>query len=296
MSIFPKFSKLTISDKDLVDGIISRFEPYSDFNFMSMYCWDVDNTAKITILNDNLVIKIPDYLTGETTYSIIGNKLMDKSLKELFTVTDHLRFVPQSVIDSLKAPDLYEIKEDRDHFDYIYQLEDLIKTPGKKYKSLRNKINQSSQIHSDYSLATFDQLSDEKRKEFRKIFREWTTSSEHRKDNDAVIEGRVIDRFFDHAAQHNLICMEIAVNGRSVGFSINEILLNGEYAVCHIQKAIHSYRNIDTILTQYSSQVLFDRGCRFINWEQDLGLIGLRQLKKSYRPANYLKKYIITPV
>lgn len=293
MSVFPRFTQLELSDKKLINQVISRFDPYSDFNFTSMYCWNVDNSAGISMLNDNLIVKIPDYLTGETIYSIIGDNRIDESFEQLSTLTHLLKLVPQPVIDCLKFPERYKINEERDHFDYIYSLDDLIDTSGKKYKNLRNKINQSNQLHSDYSLRTLDSLSDENREEFHQIFLEWARD-ERNQLSDVMIESRAIDKFIDQTMNHNLVCMEVRVNGRSVGFSVNEILPGGDYAVCHIQKTIHTYKNIDTILTQYSSKVLRDRGCRYVNWEQDLGLSGLRQLKESYRPVKYFKKYTVT--
>jgi len=35
-------------------------------------------------------------------------------------------------------------------------------------------------------------------------------------------------------------------------------------------------------------------GVKYLNFEQDLGLTGLRLSKKSFHPVNYLKKYKVS--
>ena len=38
---FPQFKKLELSDKEEVEKFTSKFPPYSDFNFVSMWSWDI---------------------------------------------------------------------------------------------------------------------------------------------------------------------------------------------------------------------------------------------------------------
>jgi hypothetical protein len=37
-------------------------------------------------------------------------------------------------------------------------------------------------------------------------------------------------------------------------------------------------------------------GCEFINFEQDMGIAGLKQAKRLWRPVKYLKKYTIKKI
>lgn len=37
---FPEFKKLELSNKEEIENFTSKFPPYSDFNFVSMWCWD----------------------------------------------------------------------------------------------------------------------------------------------------------------------------------------------------------------------------------------------------------------
>ena len=62
---FPNFKKLGLEDKPLIESFVKRYLPYSDFNFVSLWSYDTDNSYEISYLNKNLVIKQDDYITNE---------------------------------------------------------------------------------------------------------------------------------------------------------------------------------------------------------------------------------------
>jgi len=97
--VFPIFTALTLEHKSEVESITSKFEPYADFSFVNLFAWCLDTQTEISLLNDNLVIRLPDYITGETTmYSLIGKTKMDESVDELLKLSDSLTLVPEQVI------------------------------------------------------------------------------------------------------------------------------------------------------------------------------------------------------
>ena len=70
---FPEFKKLELSDKEDVEAFTKKFPPYSDFNFVSMWSWDIKGEMRLSILNGNLVVRFTDYITGDPFYSFLGN-------------------------------------------------------------------------------------------------------------------------------------------------------------------------------------------------------------------------------
>ena len=62
---FPEFKSLELSDKKDIESFTKRFPPYSDFNFVSMWSWDIKEEIRISQLNGNLVVRFTDYLTGK---------------------------------------------------------------------------------------------------------------------------------------------------------------------------------------------------------------------------------------
>src|SRR6185295_15686005 len=107
-----------------------QFPPYSDFNFVSMWSWDIKGDMRICQLHGNLVVRFTDYITGEPFYSFLGNhevndtarQLLELSKKEGFELA--LKLVPEESIKHLDNM-TFHIVEDRDHFDYIFDTKSL---------------------------------------------------------------------------------------------------------------------------------------------------------------------------
>ncbi len=290
---FPKFDKLSVDHYDLIFGVTEKYDAYSDFNFISLFAWNTDNSAELSMLNDNLVIKLPDYLTGEDVLSLLGDNKIDKTINTLFEFTSGLKLVPEVVVNSINEPAQLIITEDPDNFDYIFSLSKLSKLEGHEYKWKRKRLNR---LLRDYGKdLNFTDLSSDIR-EFKSrvlsIFDEWA-KDDTRKAEDIAQEREAIIRLIDHSKNLPKILLTILRNSSSdIGFSINE--LGEPMSTCHFQKTILGYRNMDIVLTNHISRLLYERGSEDINWEQDLGIAGLRSFKQSYLPTNILKKYRIT--
>lgn len=289
---YPKFTKLNISHKKDIKKITAKFEPYSDFNFTSLFAWNTTDTTTISDLNGNLVVHMPDYITGKAIYSILGNSLIDESLIELLKITDKLSMVPKITVESIVNKDKFKITPQRDHHDYIYKVTDQAKLPGRKYRGKRKRINKFLRANLDSLHLRKASLSNpDDRKIIYKIFEEWVIER-NRTIEEAKSEGAALDRLLKNYSHFDLMYVLIFLDGQCVGYSINEIL-NDEFAICHFQKAKLKFEYIDIFLSSLVAKELQHRGIEFINWEQDLGIPGLRELKQSYLHDHFLKKYSV---
>jgi hypothetical protein len=291
---FPQFSKLSLSHKDQIESITKNYEPYSDFNFTSLFSWD-DGTSEVSLLHENLVIKLSDYITGEPVYSLLGETGVDASLDTLLASYGTVKLVPEVTVNSLANPEKYVIEEDRDNFDYVYALDILSRLPGGDFKKKRNKSHGFARSFPGDSLVVRAQpLTEARAEDVRRIFHSWAhTPSKSIEEIEA--EQKAVTRLVDSCAAFELYLVEILLNDQAIAFSINEKLPN-DYALCHFEKALPEYHsgNIYTYLSQQVAIKLLGFGCSRVNWEQDLGLSGLRKSKLSYHPATFLKKYSVT--
>lgn len=291
---FPTFAPLGIEHQQAIRNITANYLPYSDFNFTSLFCWNTEETTNASILNGNLVIKMADYITDETVYSVIGSRDTEQTIGVLLNEFKELKYVPEDVVRNLTSGN-FHITEDRDQFDYVFSLPAHAELAGGHFKGRRNKSRKFVRDnYTDLALRKIDFDDSSTRSEISEVFSHWAGEKE-RDHSEVRREGAAINRLFEYSANFTLVGMQIFLHGKCVGFSINEIL-NDDYAICHFQKALLAYPHMDAFLTNLVAIELGHFGCRFINWEQDLGLPGLRELKTSYGPDHFLKKYRITRV
>ena len=84
---FPQFKKLELSDKKDVEKFTSLFAPYSDFNFASLWSWNIKDEMRLSVLNGNLVVHFTNYLTEELFYSFLGDKKINETAETTISVS-----------------------------------------------------------------------------------------------------------------------------------------------------------------------------------------------------------------
>lgn len=295
---FPSFKNLELTDKLDIEKFTKDFPPYSDFNFTSLWCWDTRSQIQISELHNNLVVKFTDYLTGEPFYSFIGINLVNKTITDLFQLANKegiimkMKLIPEETI-KLVDKFSFNIIEDRDNFDYILSTKDLSTYKGNKFGPKRNFVNRFKRNYLSTTkmldLSNFGIQS-----QIKENCAIWALQKELNK-MDFEHEFIAISRTFS-LNQTEIIAVGIFIEERLVAFSINE-KLNHNYSILHFEKGyIDSYIGLFPFLMQETSRILSEAGRDLLNYEQDMGLIGLRQSKVSYNPTQYLKQYIITPI
>jgi len=81
----------------------------------------------------------------------------------------------------------------------------------------------------------------------------------------------------------------LRIDGKIQAFSLGE-LLNPEMAVIHIEKANTQYHGCYAMINQQFAEHCW-KDVPYINREEDMGIPGLRQAKRSYHPVKMVEKY-----
>lgn len=295
--LFPIFKKLELDDRAWMEEYIQKFPPYSDFNFVSLWSWNVKNEAEVSVLNDNLIIKFNDYLSGDELYTFIGINNVINTIESLFDNQlgsfKELRLVPEIVINEIKEKsDKYLIELDSNNTDYLYCLINFVNLSGDPYRGKRNFLNRFNRFYPSSTTNFLDLNNTETQKEILNLFNKWSKNVKN--DIDPQIELIALSRLFKLANSRSKKILSVGVKYKEqlIGFSICEIL-NQKYSLLHFEKADVSYVGVYEYLKNQVAKVLLANQCEYINFEQDLGLEGLRISKKSWKPDNYLKKFII---
>jgi hypothetical protein len=173
----------------------------------------------------------------------------------------------------------------RDHFDYIYRTDDLIKLSGGKYHTQRNHLNSFNRSHR----YRYEALRPEHLPACLDLGARWCQIKRCEEDLSLLGEwgavGTALSNFQDLGLEGGVIL----INDRVRAFSCGE-LLNADTAVIHLEKADPEMRSLYAVINQEFTRKVWAR-VPFINREQDLGEPGLRQAKLSYHPHRLVEKF-----
>ncbi len=294
---FPNFKKIELSDKEEVEKFTSKYPPYSDFNFVSIWSWDVVEEMKVSQLNGNLVVRFIDYITNEPFYSFLGSNKVNETAEALFELSKkegipvELKLIPEDSVQGLDNQK-FKVIESQDNFDYVYDVTNLYKCAGGEYVAQRLYINRFNKKYTSIEVKLLPIGSIQK--DILELSERWRLERIGRDDElELKKEAESIKRIFDFTDK-NLIVVSIFHDNKLIAYAIDEVLNNG-YSVCHFLKADVSFVGAYAFLMQQSSRILSeDFGVKSLNLEQDLGIPSLRFSKNKFRPALFLKKYTVS--
>jgi uncharacterized protein len=295
---FPTLDKITLNQRDEIVTRTKTYPPYSDYDFTTLWSWDVEEKRKISSLNDNLVIEFTDYITGEGFYSFFGNNRINETVKTLFEfahsqgMTNDLRFIPELVLGKVNIQsEEFALIEDFDNHDYIYSIDKLVDLQGSEYGQARNLLSRFMKRNGDINVRQLNLSNPQESNLILEVNKKW----QNNKGIYIQAEEKALKRLITNSKDFNLEAFGIFVKEEIVGYAISEVLYE-DYAIAHFAQADTNYAGIYAFLMKQIAESLQKKGSKLLNYEQDLGLPRLRQGKMSYRPVSFLKKFSIVKV
>lgn len=181
-------------------------------------------------------------------------------------------------------PGKFTYGENRNAYDYLYEIETLAELKGKKYQAKRNHINRFVEAWPDWhtEVITHDNLD-----VCRELADKWCASHEDAGDK------RALDKAFAHFDE---LCFEgiilYAEPDKPVGFSMGNRISRDTFDV-NFEKAFADVQGSYPLVNREFARYIRDRHpeIRYLNREDDMGVEGLRKAKESYHPI-FLEKYI----
>lgn len=177
-------------------------------------------------------------------------------------------------------------KAERGHWDYLYDIEELIELKGKRFHKKKNLLNQ---FRKKYDFQ-YSRLGDEMIAKAMSLQEDWCAWRDCESSDTLSSENRAIERVLANWNRLNgLLGGAIVVNGDMAAYTIAE-RLSAKTLVIHFEKGNPDYKGVYQAINQMFLEQS-GRGYRFVNREQDLNDEGLRKAKLSYNPAGFLRKY-----
>lgn len=298
--LFPKFKKLELEDKVLIEKYTSKYEGYSDFNFVSLWSYNTEDDIIFSILNDNLVVRFRDYITNEKFYSFIGTNKAAETIDTLLIHFEHegispqLKLIPEVNILLLKneLEHRFDIQEDTDNHDYILSASEHSKLQTSNFYKHRKVINKFYRNNPEFTVKELD-LSDKKlAKELLSLFYLWE-NKKGKKRSDTLHELIALNRTIKDSARLKLVVLGVYNHDQLIGIIVADVN-HTKYIESHFLKYHPDYYGMNHLLHHLLAKHLADKDFEYINIEQDLGIEGLRTAKESAKPIKFLKKYTIS--
>ncbi len=295
---FPEFVDFhSISPSDYMK-LVRQYDPYSDFNYISIYCWSDPHDSQVSQLNNNIVLRIPDYFSGTALYSFLGTDKVTETTKILL---DYLRadnrdnvidLVPGITASMLKDDQSFVIKEDIDNHDYILSARLNVALEGKEFANKRRFLSKFTRSYPDHKVADLDLRSTQNKVGIKTIANNWKYYNTDG-STDAERELHAIDRFLNGNFEE-VYGLGVYIGNDLEAFCIFEVI-RPNYAVLHFIKSNLKIQHLHEFMLNNSLKHIYSNfGIDWVNYEQDLGIEGLRLSKQKQRPVKYLKKYSIS--
>ncbi len=293
---FPDFKPIELSDKEEVEKLTKQFPPYSDFNFVSMWSWDIQGEMRFAQLNGNLVVRFTDYITRKPFYSFLGHNMPNETAKTLLDYAEEhgmpemLKLVPEDSVRDLD-PKVFLIEEDHNNHDYIIPTEIFKDYATKKTRTKKNSVKQFLKRFMPHTVHL--DLSDPKVKET--VYGLFTKWSEGKEDPlEVQNELHALKRFIENKqGEKDHVCTGVYVEDKLIGFCLSE-KLNSHYSNIHFCKADTSISpGVYAYILQENAKTLHENGHKYVNIEQDLGIDNIKKWKMSHGSNLFLKKYIV---
>jgi hypothetical protein len=285
--------ELRLADKAAIDAIVRAHPPYSDFTFINLWAWDAGDTA-VALHGGNLVVRFADYLSGEPFYMFLGSAHPNETASVLLRLSEReglqvkLGLIPECVAAQLDRK-AFAVCKREDHSDYVLDLQALADCAGRKWHRQRNFIHRFGRETPNARFEILDLMSVPARRAILGLFEEWRQKQDS-EERDSDHERAALERCIGNFAPE-LVAGGISIADRLIAFSIVE-LAPKPYAINHFEKADRwSYTGVLQNLQWHMALALRERGFRYLNIEQDLGLAGLRKSKQARRPTAFLNKF-----
>lgn len=261
----------------------------SDYSFLNLWGWAEEHD--LSWAWDDDLVWIRQDGPAPCNWAPIG-PWQDIDWRQRLTKNfpDSARFtrVPGQLAEILKASmdDAIDVKDARGHWDYLYDLNDLVSLQGNRFHKKKNLVNQFKKKY-DYALVP---LGPDFAREALALQEDWCLWRDCESIDALAAENRVIKKVFANwHAFEDLMGSGILVDDRLVAYTVAEPLGEKEVLI-HFEKGNTDYKGVYQAINQTFLESVQNR-FTVVNREQDLDDPGLRKAKESYNPIGFHEKY-----
>lgn len=266
----------------------------AEYTFANLYLWSFFYGE---------VAQYRDFLCQRLTYKGIHQYIYPAGCGDVKPVLDALwedsrqagrPFVVRSLTKETMArlqnlyPGKFTYEENRNAFDYLYEIDTLAELAGKKYQAKRNHINRFVEANPDWYT---EAVTEENLDVCRSLADRWCQTHEDAGDR------RALEKAFAHYEELEFEGLILyAAPAQAVAFSMGNRISEDTFDV-NFEKAFAEIQGAYPLINrEFARKIRAEYpDIRYLNREDDMGLENLRKAKESYHPI-FLEKYIATEI
>jgi len=293
----PEMMSLGLEDREALSGLLSGLWPrQSEFTFTNLFIWRDAYQLRIARIEDAVAI-FSWMADPEDSFLLppLGGDANAETVRRCFeymSEAGHNPRLARATQEDLARLGISEehfvVEPDRDQWDYVYLVQDLVELSGSRYHRKRNHIEQFTREHEfEYMPLTAELVP-----QCQELQDRWC--DEKHCDLVATLraEARAVKEVLEKFELLGVTGGCIEVEGAVEAFTLGE-LLNPDTVVIHIEKANAAFHGLYQVINQQFLERQWSN-VRYVNREQDLGVSGLRRAKESYYPDHMVQKFVVT--
>ncbi len=302
-AIFPQFRKF-ISDDYLPYQKIyeTYYAPLADLSPANVYEWlDINQTLEVARLDDAIVFRYTNpFELNDTNYILLEPIVTKEHILQIYEYADAgvqciMREQPRSLIKNLEADPTFLITPNRSSYEYILDTQQHTAVDGVEFSHIRYEVHAFERLHSLHSMKfeIKERVSDGDKALLLELLDRWPLTAN---PDNSLKDNREKEAIHKAIESLNYLPRSVAllsIDDQPAAFILFAIY-NDTAIVGHVKVDYELPYIFDYVLHRFANE-MNTRSISFINFEQDLGIEGLRAHKLRLRPVKLLEKVDIIP-
>lgn len=292
---YPALEPLGLGDLDALAEAYRAFAPGTcDASPVNLVIWQDCQKPALTRIHGNLCVLLCSHAEPPYFLEPYGANNLRETLRTCLEYIGMVSRVQARTLAGLPQAE-FEVRPQRDTFDYIYRVQALAELKGKSFDGKRNHIRKFVRNHPDYEFRLMDPSLLHAAAE---LFEAWASARENGRSGTLAAgslnhdcQRRALERAFAEYTRLGLIGGALLVRSAMQGFIVASPGA-GDTAIVHFSYANPELQGVYQTLLWEACRRLF-HPFTYLNLEEDMGIPGLRKTKLSWHPLKLEEKFCI---
>ncbi len=281
---FTKIDKQNI--KELYPFLYQNHYRLCDYSPLVLLLWRNYLNYRYCIKDDTLFLSQTE--NGVTSFLLPITKDLKSALDNLkehcksIKIPFRLIAVPESLTLEVKQlTGLNAIDMGESNIDYAYDILALKTLKGRSFNGKRNHINR---FMRDNPNAQFIKLTAADKLDIREFLKQY---HKNETSDTYVYYKEAVDNFVEYFDEFDFLSGAIKIQDKIIAVCFGAIVKDTLYV--NVEKALRDYSGIYETINHAFVNQYYNQNLSFVNREEDMGDLGLREAKLSYRPLLWHK-------